>query len=61
MPFEFLLGVLAGLFFLVLAYVIWLKYHEHLHLHRHDHDWRAHNHHLVSVRKIRKRERAKSD
>jgi hypothetical protein len=58
MLFEFLLIALAGSFFFVLGYVAWLKYHEHLHLHRHGHDWREH--HIVSVRKIRKKQRAKS-
>jgi hypothetical protein len=58
MPFEFLPMILAGIFFLILGYVSWLKYREHLHAHRHDHEWRSH--HIVSVRKIRKRSRTHS-
>lgn len=56
MPIEYLLPILAGLFFLVLGYVAWLKFHEHLHLHRHDHESRQH-HHLAYVRRFRRRRR----
>jgi hypothetical protein len=55
MPFEILPLVLAGVFCFVLAYVVWLKFHEHLHAHRREHA--SHPHHLVSVRKLRKKKR----
>jgi hypothetical protein len=58
MPFEFLLMALAGMFFLVLAYVAWLKFREHLHAHRHEHDARPH--HVVWVRKYRPKSRTGS-
>jgi hypothetical protein len=50
MRLEYLSIILGGIFFLVIAYVAWLKFREHLHAHRDTHDSRSH--HVVSVRKI---------
>jgi hypothetical protein len=49
--------LLAGLFFLVIGYVGWLKFYKHLVAHRHEHEHEQRSHHLVAVRKIRARER----
>ena len=53
MPFEIFSIVLAIVFFSVLAYVSWLKYHEHLHHHRNTLETRTQ--HFVSVRKLLRR------
>jgi len=66
MRLEYLSIILAGIFFLVVGYVAWLKFREHLHAHRDSQESRTH--HVVSVRKIpprhsekrRKREESRS-
>jgi hypothetical protein len=57
MPVEIFSIVLAIAYFSVLAYVSWLKYHEHLHAHRDGNDTRTH--HIVSARHFLRRSRPK--
>jgi hypothetical protein len=49
MPFTLLPIILAAGFFLIWAFVVWIKYYEHLGAERHDREAR---HHVVSVRKV---------
>jgi hypothetical protein len=51
MPFWMLPIILVVAFALVVAFVSWMKFHEHLHILRHD-DRRSH---LVAARKLRPR------
>jgi hypothetical protein len=52
MPVEIFSIVLAIAFCLILAYVSWLKFHEHLHAHRNTNETRTH--HMVSARHLLK-------
>jgi hypothetical protein len=57
MSVEIFSVVIAIAFFSVLAYVSWLKFHEHLHQHRNGNETRTH--HFVSARHLLRRSKPK--